>query len=291
MTHVRRIAVAVVLAFGVLYEPASAQLRTMWQGLVSLTAGVTGILPTANGGTGIAYFTAAGPTVARVYTFPDSAATVLTSAAPVTAAQGGTGVANNAASTITISGNFGTTFTVSGTTSLTLPTSGTLLTTTGSVAGLTGAASLTTMSLSAQPHAGAFNSAAQSVNDSTQTALTLDSEQYDVGALHSTVSNTSRMTIGAGQDGYYHIVGKSEFAASAVGQRILSIYLNGTAISRTRYPLNSATVVSTFEVSTMVPLVATDYIELFAYQDSGGALNVGNADAIVASRLMVERKY
>lgn len=38
---------------------------------------VTGILPTANGGTGIAFFTAAGPTVARVYTFPDSAATIL----------------------------------------------------------------------------------------------------------------------------------------------------------------------------------------------------------------------
>lgn len=44
---------------------------------VSLTADVTGILPTANGGTGIAYFTAAGPTVARVYTFPDQAATIL----------------------------------------------------------------------------------------------------------------------------------------------------------------------------------------------------------------------
>lgn len=37
----------------------------------------TAILPTANGGTGIAYFTAAGPTLARVYTFPDAAATIL----------------------------------------------------------------------------------------------------------------------------------------------------------------------------------------------------------------------
>jgi hypothetical protein len=60
---------------------------------VSLTADVSGILPTANGGTGIAYFTAAGPTVARTYTFPDANATVLTSNAAVTAAQGGTGQA------------------------------------------------------------------------------------------------------------------------------------------------------------------------------------------------------
>ena len=64
---------------------------------VSLTADVSGILPTAAGGTGIAYFTAAGPTVARVYTFPDAAATVLTTDAAVTVAQGGTNATTAAA--------------------------------------------------------------------------------------------------------------------------------------------------------------------------------------------------
>lgn len=48
------------------------------------------------------------------------------------AAYGGTGVANNAASTLTISGNFATTLTVSGTTGVTLPTAGTLATLAGS---------------------------------------------------------------------------------------------------------------------------------------------------------------
>lgn len=47
-------------------------------------------------------------------------------------ARGGTGVANNASSTLTISGNFATTLTVSGTTGITLPTSGTLSTLAGS---------------------------------------------------------------------------------------------------------------------------------------------------------------
>lgn len=63
---------------------------------VSLTADVSGITPTANGGTGIAYFTAAGPSVARVYTFPDAATTILTTNAAVTAVQGGTGIASYA---------------------------------------------------------------------------------------------------------------------------------------------------------------------------------------------------
>jgi len=51
----------------------------------------------------------------------------------LSAANGGTGVSNNSASTITISGNYGTTFTVTNTTSITLPTSGTLLSTASTV--------------------------------------------------------------------------------------------------------------------------------------------------------------
>lgn len=44
-------------------------------------------------------------------------------------ANGGTGIANNAASTLTISGAFASTFTITGVTSVTFPTSGTLATT------------------------------------------------------------------------------------------------------------------------------------------------------------------
>lgn len=62
-------------------------------GGAGLTTHISGILPTANGGTGIAYFTAAGPTVARTYTFPDANATILTGNSAVTVAQGGTGLA------------------------------------------------------------------------------------------------------------------------------------------------------------------------------------------------------
>lgn len=59
-----------------------------------LTTQVKGILGIANGGTGSAYFGITGPTAARTYTFPDASATVLTSNAAVTVAQGGTGAAS-----------------------------------------------------------------------------------------------------------------------------------------------------------------------------------------------------
>lgn len=48
-----------------------------WDGTGAHTVVLSGIASAAQGGTGIEYFTAAGPTVARIYTFPDAAATIL----------------------------------------------------------------------------------------------------------------------------------------------------------------------------------------------------------------------
>lgn len=60
-------------------------------------------------------------------------------------AYGGTGVANNAASTITISGAYASTFTLTNTTSVTFPTSGTLLSTAAAVTPAQGGTGLTTL--------------------------------------------------------------------------------------------------------------------------------------------------
>lgn len=62
-------------------------------------------------------------------------------ATPVAANLGGTGIANNVLSTLTISGNFGTTVTVTGATTVALPATGTLAT-------LAGAETLTNKTLS-----------------------------------------------------------------------------------------------------------------------------------------------
>ena len=61
-------------------------------GAVVLTTDVSGILPTANGGTANAFFTVSGPAAStKTFTFPNASTTVLTTNTAVTAAQGGTG--------------------------------------------------------------------------------------------------------------------------------------------------------------------------------------------------------
>lgn len=60
---------------------------------IDLTSKVTGILPSANGGTANGFTKFTGPTTAeKTFTLPDASTTILTTNAAVTVAQGGTGI-------------------------------------------------------------------------------------------------------------------------------------------------------------------------------------------------------
>jgi hypothetical protein len=69
------------------------------------------------------------------------------------------------------------------------------------------------------------------------------------------------------------------FAASSAGQRILWWQKNGTAIAHSSVSEGSpsASNIEVLSASVPVQLAAGDYVELVAYQNSGGNLNVGNA--------------
>lgn len=54
---------------------------------IDLTAQVKGILPSANGGTGSAFFGVSGPSAARTYTFPDANKTIMATDTAVAASQ------------------------------------------------------------------------------------------------------------------------------------------------------------------------------------------------------------
>jgi hypothetical protein len=112
-------------------------------------------------------------------TLPTSG-TLLSTASVVTPSQGGTGVANNNASTITITGAFALGITISAGTSITLPTSGTLST-------LAGAEELTNKTLTASVGKGTWTAS----GTWTLPAVTLGGAV----TLSSTLSATSANTV------------------------------------------------------------------------------------------------
>ena len=98
-------------------------------------------------------------------------------------------------------------------------------------------------------------------------------ELEDQSAMYS-ASHTSRITIPAGADGIYLIIGCIRFdPTSTAGSRYVRIYKNGT--TALAYQMSSAAGVvagGAVNISVEAPLVATDYIELSGYQDSGVTL-------------------
>lgn len=130
-----------------------------------------------------------------------------------------------------------------------------------------------------KPMCRVYNSSATSIANSTATALTFDSERFDVGAMHSTSSNTGRITIPTGCGGIYSIGAHVQWASNATGARAVWLRINGTTIIAVdeRSPFSGATI--TQSIVTEYKLAAADYLEVVVQQTSGGSLNLNNASA------------
>ncbi len=142
-----------------------------------------------------------------------------------------------------------------------------------------------------QPRCVAFHNTTQSVSDSTATALSLNSEDIDTTTMHDTVTNNSRVTVPTGGDGFYLVIGFTSFAANATPYREIAIRKNGTTLLVDRLAIPSAAVAQGETVMWMGNLVATDYVELYIVQTSGGALNVGSATRANSSTLSVVKLW
>ena len=123
------------------------------------------------------------------------------------------------------------------------------------------------------PKARVYHSMTQSLTTATQTALSFDSERWDTDTIHDNSTNNSRLTCKTA--GLYLIIGQVGYAFSATGVRQTSIRLNGVtylAAIATQAP-TTGTFPARHIVSTTYPLAVNDYVEVMAYQESGGALN------------------
>lgn len=123
----------------------------------------------------------------------------------------------------------------------------------------------------------------QSISNSSSTAITIDTEEIDSDSTHSTASNTSRVV--PKTPGYYDIFGWASFASNATGFRQLEAKFNGTTTldvdNKTSVGSGNATHCNV--VTKAYFNGTTDYVELYAFQTSGTALNVA-----AGARLCVE---
>jgi hypothetical protein len=128
---------------------------------------------------------------------------------------------------------------------------------------------------------------AQSIANSTDTALTFGtgSEDFDTHGFHSETTNNTRITPSVA--GYYLCYGTFFMSPGAYTSVIATIAKNGTVVpprSRFRPEVTAPNLGTSVPVSVILAMNgSTDYVELFGQQSSGGAVNtnVGGSFASV----------
>jgi hypothetical protein len=144
---------------------------------------------------------------------------------------------------------------------------------------------------STQPRCSAYNTTTQSLSDNTLTALALNAEDFDVGTMHDTVTANTRMTIPTGGDGLYLITGQATFATNATGVRDAYVKKNGTTYLSFARGNGNASGLAVVTVSVIAVLAAADYVELWGRQNSGGALNSGDATRETSNILQIVKLW
>jgi hypothetical protein len=137
----------------------------------------------------------------------------------------------------------------------------------------------TVVDLSGRIGARVHNDANISVNNGTLTAVTFNTERYDVGGCHSTSSNTSRLT--APVAGKYVITTQIRFSSDSDYVAItLQFRVNGTTFIAGAFDSKTfATNVVDRNLTTIYSLAANDYVEVLVRHDNtdAGANNIAAA--------------
>lgn len=112
-----------------------------------------------------------------------------------------------------------------------------------------------------------------SIANSTLTAVSFNSERFDTDNYHEGVTHPTRLTIPV--SGYYVIGACLFWAAAGGGWRSVRIRVNGTQdIVENAFDSPGSADVIVQPLSTLWQFTAGDYAELYAFQSSGGALNI-----------------
>ncbi|MFJ1865553.1 hypothetical protein ACIOD1_13060 [Streptomyces sp. NPDC088097] len=129
--------------------------------------------------------------------------------------------------------------------------------------------------LDAKPIAVLQQTVTQSVANGAWAVLTMDSEITDPYNGHSTSSNTSRYV--CQYAGWYRITGRAAFATNSTGSRGSRIHKNGSFIQGAASLAGAGTLNGISEVSHVLYLAVSDYVEVAGGQNSGGSLSTSFA--------------
>lgn len=113
------------------------------------------------------------------------------------------------------------------------------------------------------------NSSSQSILNSTFTALSFDTADWNVNSMYSGAHPT-RITFPTA--GKYLVIGQSGFASNATGRRTLDVWINGATIIGRGETDPNASAQTFVNVNAIVNANMNDYAELYAWQNSGGTL-------------------
>jgi hypothetical protein len=119
-----------------------------------------------------------------------------------------------------------------------------------------------------------YNNAAQTIASGSYTTLTFDSEYFDTDAIHSTVTNTGRLTVPAGLGGKYIVTFALYVGTSSAVEFIPKFQVNGNDKNRFNFRTFGSSVAHAIVGTQTFNLSAGDYVELLVYQASGNSQNI-----------------
>ena len=135
------------------------------------------------------------------------------------------------------------------------------------------AATGTVMVSGNMPAFAVYNSAYASIANATYTKLAFNTELFDTAnAFDSTTNYRFQPTVA----GYYQINATITAGTSATGALYTAIFKNGSIYTQGNViPLNASININPV-INQLMYLNGTDYIEIYAYQNSGTSLNIGS---------------
>lgn len=115
------------------------------------------------------------------------------------------------------------------------------------------------------------NTSNQSIASASLTKVQLNAVTFDThGNFDSTTNYRYTFTV----PGIYKVSANLRITANATGTRVINIYKNGSVYSSREQINGTGSYPTGISVSSTISVVAGDYVELYAYQDSGSSLEI-----------------